>query len=209
MRNILVTGASGGLGTAVVAAFAQQGDRVIAVSHPEYDLTRAEEAARAVASVGGPLHALIHLMGGFAGGAAVADTDDATWRRMMSLNLEAAFYLARAAVPALVAQPGGRVVLIGSRTAVQPVAKLAAYNVSKAGVVALARTLALELGPLGATCNVILPSVIDTPANRAGSPGADFGKWVPPEAIAELIRWLASPGAGEVNGAVIPIYGQA
>jgi len=209
MRNILITGASGGLGTAVVAAFAGQGDGVMAVSHPEFDLTRPEEAVRAVAGVRGPLHALIHLMGGFAGGTTVAETDDATWRRMMNMNLDAAFYMARAAMPALLAQPGGRVVFIGSRTAVAPVANLAAYNVAKAGVVALARTLALELGPRGATCNVILPSVIDTAANRAAMPQADFGKWVRPEAIAELIRWLASPGAGEVNGAVIPIYGQS
>lgn len=209
MRNVIVTGASGGLGAAVVAAFQGQGDRVVPVSHPEFDLTRPEECARAVAGVAGSLQVLVHLMGGFAGGQPVATTDDGTWRRMQTLNLDAAFYMTRAAVPALVAQPGGRVVLIGSRTAVQPAANLAAYNVSKAGVVALARTLALELAPQGATCNVVLPSVIDTPANRAAMPKADPAPWVAPAAIGELIRWLASPQAADVNGAVVPIYGRA
>lgn len=208
-RTVVVTGASGGLGTAVTAAFAAQGDRVIGISHPDFDLTQPAEAARALASVGGPVHALIHLMGGFAGGQPVAETSDVTWRKMMAMNLDAAFYTARAAVPALVRQPGGRIVMVGSRTAVAPAAGLAAYNVSKAGVVALVKTLALELAPQGATANVVLPSVIDTPGNRASMPAADPGKWVKPESIAELIRWLASPQAGDVNGAAIPIYGQA
>ncbi|MGH9486381.1 MAG: SDR family NAD(P)-dependent oxidoreductase [Terriglobales bacterium] len=207
LRNILITGASGGLGSAVVAAFAA--DHVLAVSHPEYDLTRPDEAARVVAAAGRPLHALIHLVGGFAGGTSVADTDDATWRRMMALNLDAAFYMTRAAVPALLAQPGGRIVLVGSRNAVVPAANLAAYNASKAGVVALARTLALEIASRAATCTVVLPSVIDTPANRAAMPRANFQAWVQPSSIAALIHWLTSPEAADVNGAVIPIYGQS
>lgn len=209
MRSVLITGATGGLGTAVVAAFEAQGDRVIGVGHPGYDLTRPEDAARAVKDVGGPLGALIHLMGGFAGGQPVAATDDATWRRMMSMNLDAAFYMARAAVPALLASPGGRIVMVGSRTAVEPAANLAAYNASKAGLVALVRTLALEVGPRGATANVVLPSVIDTPGNRAAMPTADPAQWVAPASIAGLIAWLASPAASDVNGAVIPIYGRA
>lgn len=209
MRNILVTGASGGLGAAVVAALEQQGERVVGASHPEYDLTQPAEAARAVAAVGGRLHGLVHLMGGFAGGKPVAETDDATWRRMMTMNLDAAFYVARAAVPALTRQPGGRIVMIGSRTAVAPVAGLAAYNASKAGLVALVQTVAQEVAPARATANIILPSVIDTAANRAAMPQADPGKWVSPQSIAALIEWLLSPQAGDVNGAVIPIYGQA
>lgn len=208
-RNILITGASGGLGSAVVAAFEQLGDRVTPVSHPEYDLTHADDAARAVAAAGEPLHALIHLAGGFAGGTTVAETPDEVWRRMMSLNLDAAFFACRAAAPRLSAQPGGRVVLIGSRTAVAPAAQLAAYNASKAGLVALGKTLALELAPRRATCNIVLPSVINTAANRAAMPQADHAAWVRPEAIAALIVWLASPEAADVNGAAIPIYGQA
>lgn len=206
-RNILVTGASGALGGAVVAAFAT--DHVIAVSHPDYDLTRPEEAVRALAAAPRPLHALIHLMGGFAGGASVAQTDDATWRRMLLLNLDAAFFMARAAVPALLEQPGARLVFVGSRNAVLPAANLAAYNVSKAGLVALARTLALEVAPHRATCNIVLPSVMDTPSNRAAMPKADFSRWVPPASVAAVIAWLASSAAADVNGAVIPVYGQS
>ncbi|MGH9417394.1 MAG: SDR family NAD(P)-dependent oxidoreductase [Terriglobales bacterium] len=208
-RNILITGASGGLGGAVVEAFERLGDQVTPASHPAYDLTRPEDAARAVAAAGEPLHALVHLVGGFAGGTTVAETSDEIWRRMMSLNLDAAFYACRAAVPRLAAQPGGRVVLVGSRNAVAPAAQLAAYNASKAGLVALGRTLALELAPRHATCNIVLPSVINTAANRAAMPQADPKGWVEPGAIAALIVWLASPEAADVNGASIPIYGQA
>ncbi len=209
MRTILITGASGGLGGAVVAAFRAAGDRVVEASHPAFDLTRPEEAARAVTAAGPDLAALIHLVGGYAGGTLVAETSDDVWRRMQTLNLDAAFYATRAAVPGLSARPGGRIVLIGARPAVEPVAGLAAYAVAKAGVVALARTLALELAPRQATCNVVLPSVIDTPANRAAMPQADFSRWVQPAALAGVIAWLASPAAGDINGAVVPVYGRA
>ncbi|MGH9413064.1 MAG: SDR family NAD(P)-dependent oxidoreductase [Terriglobales bacterium] len=208
-RNVLITGASGGLGGAVVDAFMASGAHVTAVSHPDYDLTKSADAARAVTAAGSPLHTLVHLVGGFAGGTSVAETGDATWRSMLTLNLDAAFYTLRAAIPAMLAHPGGRIVLIGSRNAVVPAANLAAYNVAKAGVVALSRTVALEIGSHGATCNVVLPSVIDTPANRAAMPKADPAKWVQPSAIAALIHWLASPAAADINGAVIPIYGQS
>jgi NAD(P)-dependent dehydrogenase (short-subunit alcohol dehydrogenase family) len=196
------------LGGAVVAAFRAQGDRVVEASHPDFDLTRPGEAARAVAAAGPELEALIHLVGGYAGGALVAETGDDVWRRMQTLNLDAAFYATRAAVPVLTARPGGRLVLIGARPAVEPVAGLAAYAVAKAGVVALARTLALELAPRQATCNVVLPSVIDTPANRAAMPKADASRWVAPASLAAVIAWLASPAASDVNGAVVPVYGR-
>jgi NAD(P)-dependent dehydrogenase (short-subunit alcohol dehydrogenase family) len=209
MRNVLITGASGALGGAVVAAFTAQGDRVVGASHPEYDLTSPDDAARAVASVPGALSVVVHVMGAFAGGQPVAATDDATWRKMMSLNLDAAFYVARAAVPRLTAQPGGRMIMIGSRTALEPAANLAAYNVSKAGLVSLVRTMALELAADAATANVVLPSVIDTPANRAAMPKADFSRWVSPASIAAMIVWLASTAAQDVTGAALPIYGRA
>jgi NAD(P)-dependent dehydrogenase (short-subunit alcohol dehydrogenase family) len=126
---------------------------------------------------------------------------------MLDLNLNSAFYIMRAALPVLVAAGRGRIVAVGSKTAVEPVAKLSAYGVSKAGLVALVRTIALELRGTGVTANAVLPSVIDTPANRAADPSADFSRWVAPESIAGLILWLASSAAADVNGAVIPIYG--
>lgn len=208
-RTVLITGASGALGSAVVEAFTRQGDRVVTASHPEYDLTQAADAARAAAAAGPSLGALIHLVGTFAGGQSVAETSDATWRMLMSVNLDAAFYTARAAMPALLAAPGGRIVMIGARNALLPVANLSAYNVSKAGVVALMQTLAQEMGPQGGTANAVLPSIIDTAANRRAMPKADYSRWVAPSAIAHLITWLASPQAQDVNGAAVPIYGKS
>lgn len=208
-RIVLVTGASGALGAAVVSALEAQGDRVVAASHPEFDLTRPEAAARAVAAAGAGLRALVHLAGAFAGGQPVASTSDATWRAMMSVNLDAAFYIARAAVPAITAAPGGRIIMVGSRNALVPAAHTAAYSASKAGLVSLVQTLALELAPLGATVNAVLPSTMDTSANRAAMPQADFTRWVPTSAVAALIRCLASPEAGSTSGAAIPIYGRS
>ncbi|MGH9520754.1 MAG: SDR family oxidoreductase, partial [Terriglobales bacterium] len=161
------------------------------------------------AAAGRPLGALIHLVGAYAGGQSVAETSDDTWRSMMSVNLDAAFYTARAALPNLLAAPGGRIIMIGSRNAVLPVANSAAYNAAKAGLVSLAQTLAHEVAAQGATVNVVLPSTIDTPANRRAMPKADFSRWVPPAAIANLILWLASPAAQDVTGAASPIYGRS
>jgi NAD(P)-dependent dehydrogenase (short-subunit alcohol dehydrogenase family) len=223
-RVILITGASGGLGSAVTKAFLDAGATVAGVflsgappvSHERFlpiraNLSVPEEAASAVENArrrAGRIDALIHLVGGFAGGQPVAATDDATWKRMLDMNLNAAFYTMRAALPALLAAGRGRIVAVGSKTAVEPVAMLSAYGVSKAGLVALVRTVALEVRGTGVTANAVLPSVIDTPANRAAEPGADFSKWVAPQSIAGLILWLASDAAADVNGAIIPIYGR-
>jgi NAD(P)-dependent dehydrogenase (short-subunit alcohol dehydrogenase family) len=174
-------------------------------------LTRPEEAARAVQAVRsrfGRLDVLLHLAGGFEGGTPVAQTDDGVWNRMFDLNLNAAFYTARAVLPSMLEAKYGRIVAIGSKTAVEPVATLAAYGASKAALVALIRTIALEVKRSGVTANVVLPSVIDTPANRAADPGADFSRWVKPESIARLLLWFASDAAADVNGAVVPIYGR-
>jgi NAD(P)-dependent dehydrogenase (short-subunit alcohol dehydrogenase family) len=224
--NVIVTGGSGALGSAVVDAFLDEGHFVMAVGRQEtakerpsgrlhwtnYDLTTPEGAARlieqAMVELGG-YDAIIHTVGGFAGGQTLAAVSDDTWAKMMSMNLNSAFYLFRAALPRLLDTRYGRLVAIGTRTAFQPAPGLAAYTVSKAGLHALMMTLALELKGTGVTANVVVPSVIDTAANRAAMPKADFGKWVQPKSIASLLLWLASEQAGDVNGAAIPVYGGA
>jgi len=214
-RLVLITGASGGLGSVVTKAFREAGATVAAISRSgseiSADLTRSDETARAVESVRaryGRLDVLLHLAGGFEGGTPVAQTTDAVWSRMFDLNLNAAFYSVRAALAPMIEAGYGRIVAIGSKTAVEPVATLAAYGASKAALVALVRTIALEVKRSGVTANVVLPSVIDTPANRAADPKADFSRWVKPESIARLLLWLASEEAADVNGAVVPIYGR-
>lgn len=225
-RVVLITGATGGLGGAVTQAFLEAGAMVAGVSSPRHaaavshsrffgvqtDITTAGGARSAVQQAlgkWGRIDVLAHLAGGFAGGRPVAQTDDETWRRMMDLNLDAAFYMARAVLPHMIEARRGRIIAVGSRTGLEPVATLSAYGVSKAGLIALVRTIAAEVRNSGITANAVLPSVIDTPANRASDAGADYSKWVKPESIAGLILWLASDAADDVNGAAIPIYGRA
>ncbi len=216
-RVVLVTGASGGLGSAVVPAFAKEGAIVLPVARSAgadgiaADLTSdagAREAVRQAIGRAGRIDVLAHLMGGWAGGKPVAETDDGLWRSMLGMNLDAAFYVARAVLPNMTQAGRGRILMVGSRTAVEPAAGSGAYNVAKAGLIALARTIAAEVKDSGVTCNVVLPSIIDTPANRAAMPKANHAKWVKPESIAALLVWLASDEAADVTGAAIPIYGR-
>jgi NAD(P)-dependent dehydrogenase (short-subunit alcohol dehydrogenase family) len=157
----------------------------------------------------GPIEALVHILGGFGGGQPVAETSDKTWDGMMTLNLRAAFCAMRAVLKPMTAAKYGRIVAVGSRAAVEATPNFAAYSVSKAGLVALVKNVAAEGKDLGITANVVLPSTIDTPANRQAMPTADFSRWVQPESIAKTLKWLASREAGDVSGAVIPIYGRA
>lgn len=220
---ILVTGATGGLGPAVVKAFLDGGaaavfgvapswdGRVVPAGnfHPiEADLTTVE-GCRHVAARARPLDALVHVMGGFAGGTPVGETSDDVWNRMMDLNLRSAFYMIREVLPSMLEAGSGRIVAVGSRTGVEPAANLSAYAVSKAALHTLIQTVALEVAGSGVTANAVLPGVIDTPANRKAMPRADFTKWVRPEAIAEVIVWLASSEAAAVNGALMPVYGRS
>lgn len=220
--SIVITGASGGLGEAVVRAFLETGERVYGVArswkanphaaslafHPvEADVTTAAGCSSAV-DAAAPIDTLVHLVGGFAGGNALAQADENTWDQMMNVNLRSAFLMMRAALPKMLERRQGRILAVGSRAAVEPMAGFAAYSVSKAGLVALVRTVALEVKDSGITANVVLPSIIDTPANRAAMPKANFSKWVQPEAIARLLVWLASEAAGDISGAAIPIYGK-
>jgi NAD(P)-dependent dehydrogenase (short-subunit alcohol dehydrogenase family) len=159
-----------------------------------------------VARFGG-INVLGTLVGAWSGGKDVDQTDDVRFERMLDINLRASFYAARAALPHLRAADWGRVVMIGSRAAIEPPAGQAAYNVAKAGVIALARTIAQEAGEDGVTANVVLPSVIDTPSFREAVPFADYVGWPTPGQIAAVIEFLCLPDSEVVNGAMIPVYG--
>jgi NAD(P)-dependent dehydrogenase (short-subunit alcohol dehydrogenase family) len=223
-RSVLVSGATGGLGTAVVGAFLDAGASVTAVSRSvdgqaqrerlrwfAADLTTKRGAEAAVAAAvehGGKLDVLAHVLGGFAGGDPTSETSEDAWDKMMTLNLRAAFLTVRAALSKMLDHRYGRIVAVGSRVGVEAVPGLSAYGVSKAGLNALIRTVALENADNGITANVVLPSVIDTPANRRAMADADFDRWVAPKVLAQHILWLASEEARDISGALLPVYGR-
>ncbi len=219
--NVLITGANGGLGTAVCQEFLASGAKVIGVSREwkaaapfatiSADVSTAAGCESMVkqALVHGPLDALVHLVGGFAGGSGVAETSDETWDKMMNVNLRTAFCCMRAVLTPMQVVGRGRIVAVGTRMAVEPSPNFAAYAVSKAALVALVKNVAAEGQKFGVTANVILPSTIDTQVNRAAMPNADSSRWVKPESIARLLVFLVSDAAADTSGAVIPIYGGA
>jgi len=224
-KVVLVTGATGGLGVNVTQAFLDAGSTVLGSSHkiqqsdfkhPAFTAMPAEISTREGAKVlvdqtvarFGKIDVLAHTVGGFAGGQSVAETDDATFQRMFDLNLNSAFYLLRAALPAMRKTGNGRIIAIGSRAALEPGASVGAYSASKAALVSLIKTVALENKDVGITANVILPGTMDTPANRKAMPNADFSKWVQPANVASLVLWLAGDAGIDVTGAAIPVYGQ-
>ncbi|MFZ0686946.1 MAG: SDR family NAD(P)-dependent oxidoreductase [Terriglobales bacterium] len=223
-KVVLVTGANGGLGTYVTQAFVDAGAIVIGTSRkiqqsdfssPGFTALPAEISTREGAQslvdqvVGrfGKLDVLAHTVGGFAGGQSIADTDDGTFQRMLDLNLNSVFHIVRATIPVLRQTGNGRIVAIGSRAALEPGAGVGAYSASKAAMVSLIRTVALENKDAGLTANVILPGTMDTPANRESMANSDFSKWVRPSTVANLITWLAGDAGKDINGAVIPVYG--
>jgi NAD(P)-dependent dehydrogenase (short-subunit alcohol dehydrogenase family) len=220
----IVTGANGALGTDVVKALLGAGATVVGVARSiaageahdsrfcpvSADLTDPEQVRAHVSSVAEQfrkIDILVHVMGGFAGGTSVAETDDDTWKKMMDLNLNAGFYVLRAVIPVMRRGGHGRIIAIGSRQAVQPGADVAAYAASKAALVSLVQTVALENKDKNIRANVILPGTMDTPANRAAMPKANFGKWVKTSHVADLVVMLAGEAGGDMTGAAIPIYG--
>jgi NAD(P)-dependent dehydrogenase (short-subunit alcohol dehydrogenase family) len=219
-----VTGANGGLGSHVTKALLDAGAVVVGVSRKiqpsEFDsasfialpaqISTAAGAKSMVDSLVarlGRLDVVVHTVGGFAGGQSLAETDDATFQRMLDSNLNSTFYLLRAVLPTMRKTGNGRIVAIGSRAALEPGPRVGAYSASKAAMVSLIKTVALENKDVGITANVILPATIDTPANRTAMPNADYSKWVQPASIAALIVWLVSDNGRDVNGAAIPVYG--
>jgi len=184
-KVVLISGATGALGSAVTREFARTEARLALTGRSEQKLERL----------------------GWSGGKPVGEAPLEEWDRMLALNLRSAFILSRMLLPLMLESGWGRIVHISSKTAVTPRAKQAAYAVAKMGVITLTEVIAAEVKGTGVTTNVILPSIIDTPANRKMMPQADPGKWVEPERIAATMRFLCSGDAASINGARIPIYG--
>jgi NAD(P)-dependent dehydrogenase (short-subunit alcohol dehydrogenase family) len=227
--TVLVTGASGGLGGAVTAAFLADGWRVVAASRsgrpagPDAagdrlqvvaaDLDEPADVAATVATATNddtaPLRALVNLVGGYTMGGRVDETPVEELERQLTLNLRPTWLVTGAALPHLVAAGGGAVVCMSSRAAVAPFRGGAGYATAKAAVLAFAQAVAVEYRADGVRCNAVLPSVIDTPANRAAQPDADFSRWVPPEQVAAVIRFLCGQESAPTSGAAIPVYGRA
>jgi NAD(P)-dependent dehydrogenase (short-subunit alcohol dehydrogenase family) len=173
------------------------------------DEAAARRLVEALVREHGRLDVLVNCVGGFAGGAKVWETDAKTFDRMLDLNFRSGLVLCRAAVPAMLAAGGGAIVNVASRAAVDHGAGVAAYASSKAAAVALIDSLAADLAGTGVRANSILPSIIDTEANRRAMPKADFSKWPKPEEIARVILFLCGDGARLIHGAAIPVYGGA
>jgi NAD(P)-dependent dehydrogenase (short-subunit alcohol dehydrogenase family) len=222
-KIIVVTGASGALGKVVVESALASGAKVAGIDHAAttikataerielggVDLTDAVEAKKAIdaaASHFGKLDALINIAGGFAFETTV-EGDPKTWQRMYALNVMTALNTCRAATPHLSASGSARIINVGAMGAIQAGAGMGAYAASKAGVHRLTEALAAEWkGKI--TVNAVLPSIIDTAANRASMPGADFAKWVRLEELANVILFLASDAASAITGALLPVNGR-
>jgi len=225
--TVLVAGGTGALGTAVVQELLDAGysceltwivdaerERIESALADRVTLVRADltdpdgGVAEAVARVG-DLEAVVNLVGGYASGPLVHETDLADFQRMVELNLTPAFLLAREAMPRLVERGGGAFVGVSARAALRPFAGAAGYIAGKAALLAFVQALDAEYKGKGVRANAILPSVIDTPANRAAQPDADYSKWVDPKAIAKVVRFLVSDESATLSGAAVPVYGRA
>ncbi|MGI5147894.1 SDR family NAD(P)-dependent oxidoreductase [Plantactinospora sp. CA-294935] len=232
-RTVLVSGGAGGLGGAVTAAFVSSGWRVVVPVRPAggaelaalpgeagdgvlrvaADLTDPEQVAAAVEVAGGtaeaPLRAVVNLAGGYAAGGLVHETPVADFEQMIVRNLRPTYLVTRSALPYLLEAGGGSVVCVSSRAALAPFPGAAGYVTAKAAVLAFASAVAVEYRQSGVRCNTVLPSIIDTPANRAAQPSADHSRWVAPAEIAGVIRFLASDESAPTSGATVPVYGRA
>jgi NAD(P)-dependent dehydrogenase (short-subunit alcohol dehydrogenase family) len=219
-KHVVITGGDGALGHAVVQAFGAAGavchlpilGPVVTQPVPGVfltgDVNLTDESAVSGYFRGlPPLWASVHLAGGYQA-KPIGETARADLDRQWELNLVTAFLCCREAVKALRASGGGRIVNVAARVVEVPVGGSIAYSISKAGVAALTRALAVEVRGDGILVNAVLPSIIDTPANRAAMPKADTGKWPKPEELAAAVLWLGSPENRLTSGALVPVYGQ-
>lgn len=223
-KTCLITGAAGNLGRAVAKAFASEGASLILLDHAEEhlrsaygapgdgkrfaiaDLRDAQSVARAIPP-GTRIDVLCNIAGGFRMGEPVHETSDDTWDLMLGLNAKSVINCARAVVPGMLAAGGGKIINIGAIAALSGKANMASYIASKAAVIRLTESMAAELREKGINVNCVLPSTIDTLQNRKDMPKADPRRWVAPEALADVILFLASDAARAIHGASIPVAG--
>jgi NAD(P)-dependent dehydrogenase (short-subunit alcohol dehydrogenase family) len=227
-KSVIITGGAGALGRAVVASFREAGANVVVVDRDEaalaawpvseqilplltdlLDESSVAQMTKAAHERFGRIDGLICLAGGFFGDTPVVETPPARVREQLDLNLLSAYICVHAALPFMLADGGGAIVGIGSRPAVRPVPGAVAYAVGKLGVIKLMEAVAEEYREQGIRANAVIPSIIDTPANRRAMPDADAGRWVRPEQIAAVLRFLVSDDAKIISGAAIPVYGRA
>jgi NAD(P)-dependent dehydrogenase (short-subunit alcohol dehydrogenase family) len=228
-RTVLVTGGTGALGGAIVDAFLAGGWRVVCtwvmpgerermgdrdgLELIEADLFHEEAVNAAVRRAAGekdaPLRAVANLVGGYLEGPRVEEMTLDQFEGQFRLNLRPTFLVTRAALPWLVETGGGGIVCMSARAAERPFAGAAAYASSKAAVKAFAQSVAVEYRDAGVRCNAVMPSVIDTPANRNNEPDADHSRWVQPAEIATVIAFLCSDDSAPISGAAVPVYGRA
>jgi NAD(P)-dependent dehydrogenase (short-subunit alcohol dehydrogenase family) len=223
----VISGGTGALGRALVRRFLDGGDRVVVpwIMKRELETLEAEEAealrsgrlvvveadvaeeagARLVAGAAPGAEALVNTVGGFGGGKPVLETELELWDRMYRMNVRTAVALSRAVLPGMLARQRGSIANIGSRAALDLPVGLGAYAAAKGAVLALSEILQKEVAERHVRVNTIIPTTIDTPANRAAMPNADFSQWTPPAAIAEVIHWLASEAGATVRGALVPV----
>lgn len=229
---VLITGAAGALGRVVAHQFAAQGAR-LALTDYNADLlaescgdlqekygalllggvdVTAEQSVREmvdqVVTQWGRIDVLINIAGGWGGGKPVHETPIKEWDRLMNLNARSVFLVSGAVLPHMIRQNRGKIVSISARPALQGGANSAAYSAAKSAVIRLTESMAAEVKDYAINVNCVLPSIIDTPANREAMPNADFGKWVAPEALADVLLFLASDAARAVHGAAIPVFGR-
>jgi NAD(P)-dependent dehydrogenase (short-subunit alcohol dehydrogenase family) len=231
-RVAVLTGGTGGLGTALAKRLAATGHRLaVTYVRPEesaafestldldeeqvllrrVDASSPEEMATFLKETEdrfGRIDVVCSLVGVWAGGRDIEETSDVRWERMLDVNLYSAFNTLRASIPHLRSSQAGRIVFVGSRAAIDTPSGQAAFNVAKAGVVALAKSASVELDDTNITVNVVMPSVIDTPATRETLPFADYVQWPTSDEIAKVVEFFVSPESEVVSGGVIPVYGK-
>ncbi|HEU4975802.1 MAG TPA: SDR family NAD(P)-dependent oxidoreductase [Baekduia sp.] len=222
-RTAIVTGGAGGLGVAVTEAMAADGWRVVVPVEPgsagsaeregvslvEADLTDPGDVARVAREAGEGVGAVVNLVGGFHAPGRVHETPVEAFEAQLRLNLRPGYLMTAAALPAMLAAGRGAVVCVSSRAALRPFSGAAGYITAKAAVLAFVDALDAEYRDDGIRVNAVLPSVIDTPGNRAAMPDADHDRWVAPSEIAQVIRFLCSEAAAATSGAHVPVYGRA